>query len=175
MPHKDTVSKILFLCRQNGCRVQYDRSFYLSGFSVILRWLQRLLCSPLELFWHQSLAKLKRKRDKLNWQNLSSKNKQFNSIFGLFFIKVHIFAKVPGPHLLEKFGKIRFSQADADHVVKTIRKVEPWFSSFNEVQEQAGKHDRARQEIFLHENRLSLSSLPLEDFNENWLKSHRPS
>jgi len=95
---------------------------------------------------------------------------------------VHIFAKAPvlifrdpQHHLLSKIGKIRFSQADTERVVKTIRKVEPRFSSFNEVKEQAGKHDRARQEIFLHENRLSLSSLPLEDFNENWLKSHRPS
>ena len=37
--------------------------------------------------------------------------------------------------LLERVGLLRLSQADAERVVKTIRKVEPRFASFNEVKE----------------------------------------
>ena len=58
--------------------------------------------------------------------------------------------------LLERVGLLRFSQSDTETVVKTIREIEPRFSAFDEVKESKGKRDRARQEIFLHENRVFL-------------------
>ena len=77
--------------------------------------------------------------------------------------------------MLEHVGLIRFTQADTERVVKTQRKVEPRFAGYNEHKETAEKRDRAKQEIFLKENAISLRELPLEDFNQNWLKSHLPS
>ncbi len=38
-----------------------------------------------------------------------------------------------------------------------------------------GKRDRAKQEIFLHENSVRLDQLPLEELNQIWLKRHLPS
>ena len=77
--------------------------------------------------------------------------------------------------LLERVGLLRLSQADTERVVKTIRKVEPRFSGFDEVKESKGARDRAQQEIFLNENKVALESLPLEDLFDQWTKSHRPS
>ena len=51
-------------------------------------------------------------------------------------------------YLLSKIGKIRFSQADTERVVKTIWKIEQRFSNFTEIDEAKGKRDRAKQEIF---------------------------
>ena len=34
---------------------------------------------------------------------------------------------------------------------------------------------RSSQEIFLQENRVPLTELPLETFNQAWLKSNRPA
>ena len=59
--------------------------------------------------------------------------------------------------------------------MKTIREVEGRFSNYNEVNEMKGKRDRAKQEIFLHENTVRLDQLPLEDLNHIWLKNHLPS
>ena len=59
--------------------------------------------------------------------------------------------------------------------MKTIREVEGRFSNYNEVNEMKGKRDRAKQEIFLHENTVRLDQLPLEDLNQFWLKNQRPS
>jgi hypothetical protein len=42
---------------------------------------------------------------------------------------------------LSKIGKIRFSQADAERVVKTIRKVEQRFPNYTEIDEAKGKRD----------------------------------
>ena len=77
--------------------------------------------------------------------------------------------------LLERVGLLRCSQSDTETVVKTIRDIEPRFSAFDEVKESKGKRDREKQEIFLHENRVSLEKLPLEDLNQQWLKKHLPS
>ena len=52
--------------------------------------------------------------------------------------------------------------------------MEPRVAGYNEQKETAGKRDRAKQEIFLKENPISLWELPL-DFNQNWLKSHLSS
>ena len=67
------------------------------------------------------------------------------------------------------------TQADTERVVKVIRKFEGRFANFNEVHESKGKRDRANQEIFLHENSVSLANVPLEDLNQLWLKTHLPS
>ena len=56
-----------------------------------------------------------------------------------------------------------------------IRKTETRFAGYEEIKEQDGKRDRAMEEIFLRENRVPLRELPLEDFNQEWLKSHRPA
>lgn len=77
--------------------------------------------------------------------------------------------------LLERVGLILKTQADTERVVKTIREVEPRFACFNEINEAKGKRDRANQEIFLHENSVSLVNLPLEELNQVWLKKHQPS
>ena len=74
--------------------------------------------------------------------------------------------------LLERAGLLRFTQADTERVVKTIRKVEKRFSNFNEVKEAAGKRDRALQEIFIHENHIALNELPLESLHNVWVQSH---
>ena len=60
--------------------------------------------------------------------------------------------------LLERVGLLRLSQADTERVVKTIRKVESRFASFNEVKESKGARDRAQQEIFLYENKVALEN-----------------
>jgi hypothetical protein len=77
--------------------------------------------------------------------------------------------------LLERIGVILKTQADTERVVKVIRKVEGRFSNYNEVREAKGKRDRANQEIFLHENSVSLADVPLEDLNQLWLKTHLSS
>ena len=77
--------------------------------------------------------------------------------------------------LLERVGVILKTQEDTERVVKVIRKVEGRFANFNEVHESKGKRDRANQEIFLHENSVSLANVPLEDLNQLWLKTHLPS
>ena len=77
--------------------------------------------------------------------------------------------------LLERVGLLRLRQADTERVVKTIRKVEPRFSGFDEVKESTGARDRAQQEIFLNENKVALESLPLEELFDSWTQSHRPS
>ena len=77
--------------------------------------------------------------------------------------------------IFAKIGLIRFTQADTERVVKTIRKTETRFAGYDEIKEQDGKRDRAMEEIFLRENRVPLRELPLEDFNQEWLKSHRPA
>ena len=56
-----------------------------------------------------------------------------------------------------------------------IREIEPRFSQFDEMKLEQGKRDRAEQEIFLHENKVSLEALPLEELNQEWLKHHLPS
>ena len=76
--------------------------------------------------------------------------------------------------LLERVGLLRLSQADTERVVKTIRKVEPRFASFNEVKEQKGARDRAQQEIFLCENKVALQELPLDDLFDRWTQNHFP-
>ena len=77
--------------------------------------------------------------------------------------------------LLERVGLLLLSQADTERVVKTIRKVEPRFASFNEVKESKGARDRAQQEIFLHENKVALEKLPLDELFDAWSQSHLPS
>ena len=59
--------------------------------------------------------------------------------------------------------------------MKTIRKTETRFAGYDETKEQQGKRDRAKEEIFLRENRVALEDLPLEKINQLWLKSHLPS
>ena len=75
--------------------------------------------------------------------------------------------------ILAKIGLIRFTQADTERVVKTIRKTEPRFTAYNEIKEKEGKQDRAGEEVFLRENRVPIGELPLEELNQEWLKTHR--
>ena len=72
-------------------------------------------------------------------------------------------------------GLIRFTQSDTERVVKSQRKTEPRFAGFDELKEAKGKRHRAKQEIFLKENPIALTDLPLEEFNQKWLKTHLPS
>ena len=76
--------------------------------------------------------------------------------------------------LLERVGLILKTQADTERVVKTIWEVEDRFSNYTEIHESKGKRDRAKQEIFLHENSVSMVNLPLEELNQMWLKKHLP-
>ena len=46
---------------------------------------------------------------------------------------------------------------------------------YTEIQVANGKRDRAKQEIFLHENSVALSKVPLEELNQNWLNNYRSS
>ena len=48
-------------------------------------------------------------------------------------------------------------------------------SGFNEVKLNSGKRNRANQEVFLHENPVALTNLPLEGLNKLWLKKHKSS
>ena len=57
-------------------------------------------------------------------------------------------------YLLERVGLLRYTQADTERVVKTVRKVEKRFNNFNEVKQAIGKRDRASQEIFITRIRL---------------------
>ena len=50
----------------------------------------------------------------------------------------------------------KFHQGTTERVVKTIRKIEQRFPNFNEVNEAKRKRDRAKQEIFLHENSVEI-------------------
>ena len=72
-------------------------------------------------------------------------------------------------------SSLRFTQADTERVVKTIRKVEGRFEGFDEVKFNAGSRDRANQEMFLRENPVALSNLPLEKIYKTWRKKHQPS
>ena len=56
-----------------------------------------------------------------------------------------------------------------------MRKTETRFAGYDEVKESAGKRDRAKQEVFLRENQVPLTDLPLEALNKEWLKSHLPA
>ena len=75
--------------------------------------------------------------------------------------------------VLSKIGLLRFTQSDTERVNKTVDKIERRFASFNEVKEAEGKRDRTKEEVFLHENKIALDELPLEDINKLWLKKHR--
>ena len=77
--------------------------------------------------------------------------------------------------LLERVALLRYTQADTERVVKTIRKVEKRFSGFDEVKEASGKRDRAAQEIFIHENPVALSELPLDKLHKKWVQTHKSS
>ena len=77
--------------------------------------------------------------------------------------------------LLERVGLILKTQADTERVVKIQRKIESRFASYNEIEESRGKRDRANQEIFLHENSVCMSELPLEELSQEWWKRHRSS
>ena len=74
--------------------------------------------------------------------------------------------------LLERMGLIGLIQADTERVVKTIRKLEPQFSSFERVKKSKGARDRAQQEIFLHENKVALEKFPLDELFDSWSQSH---
>ena len=60
-------------------------------------------------------------------------------------------------------------------MVKTVRKTETRFAGYDEVKESEGKRDRAKKEIFLRENQVPLDNLPLEELNQEWLKTHLPA
>ena len=49
--------------------------------------------------------------------------------------------------------------------LKTIRKVERRFPKFNDIHEEKGLRDRAKQKIFLHENFVAIDKLPLDELN----------
>ena len=66
------------------------------------------------------------------------------------------------------------TQSDTESVVKIIRKVEGRFAGFDEIKVQAGKRDRANQEIVLYEYPVSFANFPLEEMNALWLKHHLP-
>ena len=75
----------------------------------------------------------------------------------------------------ERVGLLRYTQADTERVVKTIRKVEKRFCRFDEVKEASGKRDRAQQEIFIHENHIALEQLPLDKLHAKWVQTHKSS
>ena len=50
-----------------------------------------------------------------------------------------------------------------------------YYYGFNEVKLNSGKRDRANQEVFLHENPVALTNLPLGGLNKLWLKKHKSS
>ena len=77
--------------------------------------------------------------------------------------------------VMAKIGLIRFTQSDTERVVKTVSKTETRFTGYDEVKESEGKRDRAKQEVFLRENQVPLTDLPLEALNKEWLKSHLPA
>ena len=60
-------------------------------------------------------------------------------------------------------------------MVKTVRKTETRFAGYDEVKKSEGKRDRAKEEIFLRENQVPLDNLPLEELNQEWLKTHLPA
>ena len=78
-------------------------------------------------------------------------------------------------YLLERVGLVRYTQADTERVVKTVRKVEKRFNNFNEVKQAIGKRDRASQEIFIHENPIALRDLPMDNLHKKWLQAHKSS
>ena len=77
--------------------------------------------------------------------------------------------------LLERVGLLRYTQADTERVVKTVRKVEKRFNNFHEVKQAIGKRDRALQEIFIHENPIALRDLPLDNLHKKWMQTHKSS
>ena len=58
--------------------------------------------------------------------------------------------------------------------MKIICKIEGRFAGFDEIKVQAGKRDRANQEICLYEYPVSFANLPLEEMNASWLNHHLP-
>ena len=77
--------------------------------------------------------------------------------------------------LLGRVGLLRYTQADTERVVKTVRKVEKRFNNFHEVKQAIGKRDRALQEIFIHENPIALRDLPLDNLHKKWMQTHKSS
>ena len=43
------------------------------------------------------------------------------------------------------------------------------------MKESKGARDRAQQEIFLYENKMSMEKLPLDELFDVWTQSHQPS
>jgi len=117
-------------------------------------------------YWDANHGK---KNSRFKWSALGVIESFMNPDFGLHE-NLRDFCKI-----LEHIGLIRFTQSDTERVVKSQRKTEPRFAAFNELKETEGKRDRAKQEIFLKENPIALNDLPLEEFNQRWLKSHYPS
>ena len=62
----------------------------------------------------------------------------------------------------------------SQHVSKK-RKIAKRFCGFDEVKEASCKRDRGAQEIFLHQNKVSLQDLPLSDLHQAWMRKHMPS
>ena len=77
--------------------------------------------------------------------------------------------------VLSKIGLVRFTQSDTERVNKTVNKIEQRFTKFNETQDETGKRDRTKEEVFLHENYRAMRQLPLEEVNKVWRKMHRVS
>ena len=98
------------------------------------------------------------------------RHRNFHEPIGAFFHGLEDFCV-----LLERVALLRYTQADTERVVKTIRKVEKRFSGFDEVKEASGKRDRAAQEIFIHENPVALSELPLDKLHKKWVQTHKSS
>ena len=82
----------------------------------------------------------------------------------------HFRDKHPGKKPFER-GVTPISSYFASKPKVKKRKIEPRFYQYTEIDEQ----DRAKQEVFLHENSVALTKLPMEKLNQNWLKRHRPS
>ena len=50
---------------------------------------------------------------------------------------------------------MKLGQSDTERAVKVVRRVEPRFAGFDEVQLKEGKRDRAMQEVFICENSIA--------------------
>ena len=51
------------------------------------------------------------------------------------------------------------SKVDTERVNKTLDKIERRFAKYNETQEEKGKRDRTKEEVFLHENHVVMKDL----------------
>ena len=67
---------------------------------------------------------------------------------------------------------MKLGQSDTERAVKVVRRVEPRFAGFDEVQLKEGKRDRAMQEVFICENSIAFDRLPLKKFEQEWNKTH---